>query len=533
MFKPQSFGPYQLVKHIASGGMAEIYLAKTAGIAGFEKLLAVKMIRENLVDDEEFVDMLVAEAKIAVLLNHPNIVQVFDLGLVNERYYIAMEYVDGQDLHNLLVKTAELDDYIPFPIAAYIIKEACAGLYYAHQRNDSAGQPLNIVHRDISPQNILLGFDGEVKLADFGIAKANVARNETQVGIIKGKFCYMSPEQAWGDRLDARSDVFSLGVVLYEMLTGRMIYEEQDQIRLLELVRRTEIPPPSHIRPEIPSALEAIVMQALERDRQLRFQTAADFQRELAHYLANHAPTLCAADISDYLRRVFRNEPAEAEEKTVAPAREVSVETRNVRLSVMERTEFVPDEAASLVYSFNALNALSKGNRRPDQETAAVRLRPGSAPRFEVEDDEPTVAYLSDTLQAVRSGMLQEQGWDPPRPSSTWSTRAPGPELPEHSEESIPLSSADVESLNAPALRTQHVSFEKLPDEPEALPTYSPARRPSAVQPAPISPEASTLPQLASYNENLEAKTSLLMWLFVAGLLLLGILAVIVVLVMS
>src|SRR5690606_20916933 len=235
---------------------------------------------------EEFIEMLVNEAKIAVRLNHNNIVQVFDLGRIDGRYYIAMEFVDGRDLQALLVETARAHHYVPFEAAAYVVREACAGLHYAHTRLDENGAPLHIVHRDVSPQNILVGFHGEVKVADFGIAKANIARSETQVGSLKGKFSYMSPEQAWGDKLDARSDVFSLGIVLYEMLTGEMVHQANDQMRLLDHVRRAQIPPPTSIRREIPSDLEAIAMQALERDRKDRFASAGELQRELMRYMA-------------------------------------------------------------------------------------------------------------------------------------------------------------------------------------------------------------------------------------------------------
>ena len=207
-------GPYELIKRIGLGGMAEIYLARTTGIGGFEKYLALKVIHPKFAEDQEFIDMLIDEAKIVVQLNHVNVGQIFDLGCIDDAYYIAMEFVDGRDLYQLLVKCADDDVTIPFDIIAFVAKEAAAALQYAHTKTDRYGRPLNLIHRDVSPQNILLSFDGQVKLVDFGIAKTNQRRQQTESGVIKGKFFYMSPEQAWGDPLDPRSDVFSCGICL-------------------------------------------------------------------------------------------------------------------------------------------------------------------------------------------------------------------------------------------------------------------------------------------------------------------------------
>ena len=455
--KPRQFGPYQLVKYIARGGMADIYLAKTAGIEGFEKYLALKMIRENLSDDHEFVEMLVNEANLAVLLNHPNIVNVFDLGQIEGIYYLAMEFVEGNDLHALLVDTAKNDTYVPFEVAAYIIAESCAGLDYVHTRTNPEGQPLAIVHRDISPQNILLGYGGEVKIADFGIAKANVSRTDTQVGILKGKFCYMSPEQAWGDKLDNRSDVFSLGVVLHEMLTGEMLYQEEDQLRLLEQVRRAQVPLPRQIRREVPSELEAITMLALERDKKERFNNAAELQRELTKYLNRVAPGFTRADLVRYLQSIFK--PV-----TSSSPRDVSQETRNVRLDLMAKNEFIPSGAGSLVFGYGQLQQAAKqaqSAREPEDSTRQIGLpshllEEEDAPSavttqvpkqgqfdaafnnndysgFEDDEYEPTVAYTPDELRfAIGEVGAPVAQLIPPKPeiSSTDSTAAWKPPEP-------------------------------------------------------------------------------------------------------
>ena len=295
---PRPFGPYELLRKIASGGMAEIYLARTTGIGGFQKLLVLKMIHPKWSTDDEFISMLIEEAKLAVQLNHTNIAQIFDLGRHEDTYYIAMEYVHGKDLFQLLVRTSELDTYLPFDVSAYIIEQVCSALYYAHSLVDPYGNPLNLIHRDISPQNIILSFSGEVKLIDFGIAKAKVRKSHTQIGIIKGKFYYMSPEQAWGRPLSHLTDIFSLGICLHEMLTGQMVYTEEDQIKLLQLVRKASIAPPSQLRRGVPQELENITAYALAHDANQRFPNAYAFQRALTEYLhrncAGFTPTRVA-----------------------------------------------------------------------------------------------------------------------------------------------------------------------------------------------------------------------------------------------
>ena len=210
----RQFGPYRLVRQIAVGGMAEIHLAKTKGIAGFEKYVAIKMIHPNFAEDDQFIQMLVDEAKIAVQLTHGNIAQTFDLGRVGDTYYITMEYVDGADLYKVLRRASEQDLEMPLDVCAFVGKEVCSALDHAHRKRDHAGKSLGIVHRDVSPQNVLVSYSGEVKLVDFGIAKAAMKARQTAAGVIKGKYYYMSPEQAWGDPIDHRSDIFSAGIVL-------------------------------------------------------------------------------------------------------------------------------------------------------------------------------------------------------------------------------------------------------------------------------------------------------------------------------
>ena len=263
------------------------------------------MIHPNFAEDEQFVQMLIDEAKISVQLTHVNIAHTFDLGRVGDTYYITMEFVDGADLYHLLRKSSELDVEMPLDVCAFIAKEMTTGLDYAHRKKDMGGTPLGIVHRDVSPQNVLVSYAGEIKLVDFGIAKATMKAKQTAVGVIKGKYYYMSPEQAWGDVVDHRSDIFSAGIVLYEMMTGQMLYLEEDLHRLLELVRNANIAPPSKLRKNIPPQLERIVMHALAKAPADRYQNAADFAADLERFLHGYSPVFAASKIANHLRSVL------------------------------------------------------------------------------------------------------------------------------------------------------------------------------------------------------------------------------------
>ena len=312
---PQQFGKYVLVERIAIGGMAEIFKTQARGLGGFEKLLAVKRLHPRYSEDQDFIRMLVDEAKIAVQLSHSNIGQIFDLGRENDLVYIAMEYIDGRDLYRVLRRLNELGWKMPIEAAVYIIMEVCAGLDYAHRKCAPNGTPLSIIHRDISPQNVIVSWEGEVKLIDFGIAKAAMRAFETESGVIKGKFYYMSPEQARGDTLDHRSDIFSLGICLYELLTGHTVYREEDDVTLLSRVRRAEISPPTTMRPEIPHDLERIVMKALSRNPRRRYQTAHQLQMALSSFLYSIGRPFNKVQLGAWIRESFDRGPARSEDE--------------------------------------------------------------------------------------------------------------------------------------------------------------------------------------------------------------------------
>src|SRR3954469_812240 len=307
------FGKYTLIDRIAVGGMAEIFLARQAGLEGFEKTIVIKRIRPHLSKQTSFVRMFLNEAKLAAQLNHPNIVQIYDLGKISESYFIAMEYIFGRDMRRIIPKADSMG--IPFPMvyALKIASSVCEGLFYAHQKVDLYGNPLSIVHRDVTPENIFVSFDGTVKVLDFGIAKAANQIEQTKAGEIKGKLSYMSPEQCMGKVLDCRSDLFSLGVVLYEWLTGFKLFTGDSEVAILKSITEGKIYSPSYFKADIPEAVEALLMRALEKDRDKRYQTAWDLQSDLDRFLAEYDFTPTSLHLANFLRQVFHDELGEDE----------------------------------------------------------------------------------------------------------------------------------------------------------------------------------------------------------------------------
>jgi len=310
--KPIPFGKYTLLERINVGGMAEVFKAKTFGVEGFERLVAVKRILPNIAEDEEFITMFIDEAKIAVQLQHANIAQIFELGTYEDAYFIALEYVRGRDMRAIFDRLRQRGEILPLPQACYIIMQVCEGLDYAHNKRDSQGQELHLVHRDISPQNVLVGYEGEVKLIDFGIAKAAGKAGKTQAGILKGKFGYMSPEQVRGLPIDRRSDIFSVGICLYELLTNERLFVGESDFSTLEKVRNVEILPPSSYNRAIPPELEQIVLKALARDPEDRYQNSIDLHDDLQQFLYKFGVIGSRKDLAAWMKKSF---PAEIEEE--------------------------------------------------------------------------------------------------------------------------------------------------------------------------------------------------------------------------
>lgn len=306
---PQKFAKFTLLEKIASGGMAEIFLAKSAGPGGFEKLLVLKRILPHHSADSEFISMFIDEARTTSQLNQSNIVHIYEFGECENTYYLAMEYVDGKNLRQILARSEELKRPMPVEHAVYIAGKICEGLDYAHRFRDKSGNELlQIIHRDISPQNILVSYEGEVKLIDFGIAKTRAKAGKTKAGVLKGKFGYMSPEQAHGEPLDQRTDIFSTGIILFEMITHQRLFTSLNDLSTLKKIQEAKIPPPSLFNPDVPFELEDIILKALEKDLSRRYQTARDLQRDLNRFLNTLNPDFSASLTAAYIRSLFADE---------------------------------------------------------------------------------------------------------------------------------------------------------------------------------------------------------------------------------
>ncbi|MCA9673116.1 MAG: serine/threonine protein kinase, partial [Myxococcales bacterium] len=302
--QPEQFGPYTLLERLGIGGMAEVYLAHTRGPNGLQRKVAVKRLLYQHSQDRAFVSMFADEARISARLVHPNIAQVFDFGEVNDRSFIAMEYVEGKDLPDVIGNYENIG--MPVPMALYVGRGVAEALAHAHEMCGDDGGCLNIVHRDISPQNVLVAYSGEVKLIDFGIAKAKIRLEETVGGVVKGKFAYMSPEQVEGGQIDGRSDVFSLGIVLWEMLAGRPLFMSDNALTTASKVLMSQIPLLRESNPAITAELDAVVQRALARKREERFQSAAELSRALTT-LAEDGRFFTQRDMAKWMRDTFRD----------------------------------------------------------------------------------------------------------------------------------------------------------------------------------------------------------------------------------
>lgn len=298
------FGKYTLLERITTGGMAEVFRAVSRGPRGFSRIMAIKKILPQYADSREFQRMFVDEATIAARLNHANIAQVYDFDIHDGTPYIAMEFVEGKDLRAILRTCHENGTPIPYPFAVFLAMEAAKGLFYVHSRRESS-RPLNIIHRDVSPQNLMLSYAGEVKLVDFGIAHAVQRETETVAGTIKGKYAYMSPEQISGEKIDHRTDIFSLGIVLWEMLTLERLFAAPTQAQTINNVLRKSVPEPHQLRPEIPAALSPLVMCALQRNPSHRYPTMLAFHEALSRFLFDTGSYPELEQVTSFLHSLF------------------------------------------------------------------------------------------------------------------------------------------------------------------------------------------------------------------------------------
>ncbi len=310
---PRRFGKYTLIRKLAIGGMAEIFLALQRSMAGFEKLIVVKRVLPHLAKDAAFIELLLSEARIAATLNHPNVAHIYDVGEVDGQFYIAMEHIHGEDLRSIVrqMKHAGVKAF-PLEHAIAIALGCCAGLAFAHERKDLAGEPMNIVHRDVSPQNILVTFTGDVKLVDFGIAKAgHSSMEDTSSGQLKGKVPYMSPEQAQGLALDGRSDVFSLGIMLFELCTGKRLFRGGNEMETLRMIVEGEYPRPRTLNPNLHPRLEEIILRSLEKDTAKRYQGARDMQSDLEDFVREQQLKVSPLSLASWMQTLFEDKLAQ------------------------------------------------------------------------------------------------------------------------------------------------------------------------------------------------------------------------------
>jgi eukaryotic-like serine/threonine-protein kinase len=305
-----SFGRYELLKRLAGGGMGEVFLARQRGLHGFEKLVVIKTLLPHLCEDEELIAMFRDEARVTAQLIHPNICQVFEFDQVGGVYYMAMEYLRGEDLRRLWRACEQKQRKLPVPLACRIVADAAAGLDFAHALRDASGRSFGIVHRDVSPQNIFVTFEGGVKLIDFGVAKATGRAQHTRTGALKGKYGYMSPEQAAGAGVDGRSDIFALGVVLHELLTGRRLFKAESDLETLARVRACQVPGPSAINRELPARLDSLVLRALAKAPEDRFSTAQEMRLSLEEWLIEERKGASSAHLAEFLKTIYAERAA-------------------------------------------------------------------------------------------------------------------------------------------------------------------------------------------------------------------------------
>ena len=386
MALPQPFGKYLLLERISVGGMAEVFKAKTFGVEGFEKIIAIKKILPAMAEDADFIQMFIDEAKIAGQLNHANICQIFELGKIDDSHFIAMEYIWGKDLLQIQNRFRRLKKHMPVQMAAFVMGKVCEGLDYAHRKKDATGKPLNIIHRDVSPQNVITSYDGEVKVIDFGIAKAASRSSKTQAGVLKGKFGYMSPEQVGGKPLDQRTDIFAVGTILYELLTSERLFMGESDFATLEKIRSATVPPPSTINKEVPPELDRIIMKSLARDTADLYHWGSEMHDDLADFAAQFEPVYNAKALATWMRDAFSPEMKKES-------------------AVLESQRKIGKEAMTQ-------GGQSKGGAPPSARLRSPTLAPtSSAPRAAPsESPEPTSALSEHEIEPIAEGEGHGEG---------------------------------------------------------------------------------------------------------------------------
>lgn len=416
----ERFGKYILLEKLASGGMAEIYLAKSLGAQGINRFLAVKRILPQFSENPEFKEMFREEAKVSVNLRHSNVVPIFDFGEEKNQFYLVMDYVEGRNVRQVLNELKKQSIQLSIEQICYIVREAAGGLDHAHRCIDgSTGRPLNIIHRDISPQNIMISFEGEVKIIDFGIAKAETQMEATKAGTLKGKFGYMSPEQSEGLPVDVRTDIFSLGIILWELLANDRLFTANSEAAILRKIRECQIPPIRKINPSVPPELEKIVNKVLAKDPNLRYQTATALHKDLNRFLNTYYPEFNPQEFAIFIKNTFVTAFQESKNKLVEYAhvqardvRESEISTRNtppadstiIDDSLLEENEQLKiDTSNSKLVDLHSLKGEQEGRNNTYQPNMAnsVAIKKSALPR-------PPGHERTKTKTKIKNGRRQE-----------------------------------------------------------------------------------------------------------------------------
>ncbi|HUS33651.1 MAG TPA: protein kinase [Kofleriaceae bacterium] len=342
-----AIGKYEILRKLATGGMAEIYLARVSGTAGFEKLVVLKRILPTIAEDPRLVQMFLDEARLAATLRHPNIADVYDVGDDDGIVFFTMEFVHGQDVRTVRQDAKKRNDPVPLGVALAIVHGTASALEHAHELTGPDGKHLGLVHRDVSTSNVMVSYDGAVKLLDFGIARASSSTHKTQTGMLKGKIAYMSPEQCRGTPLDRRSDLFSLGIVMFELTVGRRPFRGDTDFAIMDQIVYQGAPKPSSIRPDYPPELEAIVMKLLDRNPALRYPTAEDLLHDLDEYIGANGLWQSPRAIGKYMRTLFADKIVaweQAEQEGVSFAQHVaqSITSQSQRVELMTPSKSFP-----------------------------------------------------------------------------------------------------------------------------------------------------------------------------------------------
>jgi serine/threonine protein kinase len=446
------FGKYLLLERIAVGGMAEVYMSKSFGIEGFEKIIAIKRILPTMAEDEDFIEMFVDEAKIAGQLTHANIAPIYELGKIGDSHYIAMEYVWGKDLLQIMNRFRRMRKRMPPVMVAWIASRMCEALDYAHHKRDRQGHHLNIIHRDVSPQNVLVSYEGEVKLIDFGIAKAASRQTKTQAGVLKGKFGYMSPEQVRGLPIDARSDLFAVGTCMYETLTSERLFMGESDFSTLEKVRNADVTPIHEVVREVPPALGDIVMKALKREPAERWQSAAELQDALQRFLGTQRPPFGTSKLASWLKTAFATEMMREKERMdsfanigrpavpPAPRRKPKPTQLAGELDPAKAEGYVeldPDldeiaTSAPLARGANDIHAeATQLSASPFDEQPQVDAQPLAADQSIISDEPTQIFFSADDIEEIVE--------EPPRPAAAVPTFRPERTLPVGGAVSMPV----------------------------------------------------------------------------------------------